>query len=98
MLQNDLSVDGQAVSTQFFSPTGNKKKLALLFLHGWRGRPNHRAGEFLAQNGFPALTVIMRGHEGSEGDIKTVTGGDSLKDAEAAYDFLKSQIGEDCEI
>jgi esterase/lipase len=93
-----LTVEGQKVAAKYFEPAEPIKKLALLFLHGWTGRPNEHAASFMASNGSPAMTIIMRGHPGSEGDIKTVTAKDSLQDAINAYDFLKSKITSDTKI
>lgn len=87
-----LNVQGQKVTAKLFKPQGEAKKVAVLFLHGWTGRPNTHAAAFLAEQGYYALTLVFRGHEGSEGDIKTVTAGDSLADAEAAYDYLQQQL------
>lgn len=94
----ELLVDGQKVKAHFFKPTKANKKLALLFVHGWTGRPNTLAGMEMAKNGYPCLTIIMRGHEGSDGDIKQIKAADSLSDAAAGYDFLKAHIPEGTQI
>lgn len=88
----ELTVNGQKVRCRLFRPVDAPQKLALLFLHGWTGRPNENAASFMAEKGFYSLTVIMRGHPGSDGDIKTITAKDSLADAITAFDYLKDQI------
>ena len=94
----ELSVDKQAVAGRLYGLQTKIKKPAFLFLHGWTGKPNDNAAETLAKNGYYAMTLIMRGHKGSDGDIKTVTALDSLHDACAAYDFLKTYIGNETPI
>ncbi len=88
----DIKVGNQIVKANLYSPESNPKNVGVLFLHGWTGKPNELAGEFLAEKGFHALTIKMRGHGNSDGDIKKVTARDSLQDAIAAYDFLISQL------
>jgi uncharacterized protein len=92
MQEISLSANNQTISARIYTPADNPKKLALLFLHGWRGRPNYRAAEFMAKKGYPAMAIIMRGHPGSQGDIRAVTAADSLADAVVAYDFLKKHV------
>lgn len=94
----ELEVNGEKVVVKLFAPDKGAKKLALLFLHGWTGKPNERAAEVMAKNGFYSLTISMRGHKPSGGDIQKVTAKDSLKDALASYDFLKSQLPEGTQI
>lgn len=84
--------NGQQIHAKLFVPSTNAKKLTLLFLHGWTGRPNEAAAEVMAQQGYYSLTISMRGHGESDGDIQTVTSKDSLDDALAAYDFLVKRI------
>jgi esterase/lipase len=96
MLEKDVEipVGDQKISARLFTPQDANKQVALLFLHGWTGRPNYNAAARLQSDGYFALTIIMRGHEGSDGDIKQVTAQDSLQDAQAGYDYLKRQIPE----
>jgi esterase/lipase len=88
-----VQVQGESIQGRFYRPTA-ESTLAVLFLHGWTGRPNDRAALFLQKHGFAVLTFAMRGHVGSEGDIQKITAGDSLADAIAAYDFLQQQVGD----
>lgn len=94
----ELIVDGQKVRGRFYVPDSEPKKLAVLFLHGWTGKPNDRAAEFLARHGYYALTISYRGHNDSDGDINKITRQDSLNDALAAYDFLRQHTSETTKI
>jgi esterase/lipase len=88
----ELFVNDQKLSAKLFKPDGTPKKLALLFLHGWTGQPNEIAAAFMAEQGYYCLTIRMRGHPGSEGDIKAITAADSMADAVTAYAYLRSQV------
>jgi len=88
----ELHVDNQKISAKLFKPTEPTKKLAILFLHGWTGKPNENAAKYMAQNGYYSLTISMRGHSPSDGDIKTITAQNSLDDALVSYDFLKQKL------
>lgn len=87
----ELEVDGQKVIGETFAPVGAYKH-AVLFLHGWTGRPNVRAAEVLVENGYYVMTLVFRGHPGSDGDITKIVTQESLDDAKAAYDLLRSKI------
>jgi esterase/lipase len=89
-----VTIDGQKVEVELFMPEGNVRNQAILFLHGWTGKPNTRAAKLLAENGYTALTVVFRGHPGSDGDMSTITRQNALDDAIAAYDYLKSNLPE----
>lgn len=67
------------------SPT----KLAVLFLHGWTGKPNEDAAKMLAANGFTSMAFSLSGHNDSNGKLEDVTRGGSLQEAIAAYDYFK---------
>lgn len=68
------------------------KNLAMLFLHGWTGRPNEPAGEFLAKNGYTCMTFSLSGHNNSDGLLKDQTREKSLQEIVAAYDFFASKL------
>jgi esterase/lipase len=93
-----LSVGIDDLKTTLFVPESKFKNIAVLFLHGWTGRPNERAAEILANEGYSCLTVVFRGHPGSSKDISSVSRADALEDAVAGYDFLKSKIDKNCGI
>ena len=88
----ELKVENQIIRGDFFKPIGTPKRLAILFLHGWTGKPTNSTAEFLSKNGYTSFTFSFRGHNNSDGNIKTITTRDSLNDALVAYDFLKSKI------
>jgi len=88
----EIKVDDAVIRGNLYIPVAPAKKLAVLFLHGWTGKPNESAAKLLAENGFHALTISMRGHNNSDGDIKRVTRQNSLDDAVVAYDFLQSKL------
>ncbi len=87
-----LLVDGQKVQGDFFAPRTTVHPQAVLFIHGWMGKPNTHAADFLASQGYYAQTVYLRGHGKSDGDIKAITTQMSLDDALAAYDNLLSRV------
>lgn len=80
------------MSAKLFLPETDAKPMAVLFLHGWKGVPNEEAAVVLAVRGYAAMTVSLRGHNDSDGDIRTISRQDSLADAIAAYDYLVSQL------
>jgi esterase/lipase len=88
----EIIVDGQSLRGKLFTPAENKKNLAILFLHGWTGRPNVDAAKILAANGFTAMTFSLRGHNDSQGDINTLTRADFIRDTETAYDFFADKL------
>jgi len=79
-------------------PDGDRQQLAALFIHGWTGKSNDSAAAMLANHGFCAMTINLRGHNSSDGDIKAVSRRQSLADAVAAYDFLRQQLSPDVSI
>jgi len=81
-----------------FTPQNMPKKHAILFLHGWTGRPNNSAAEVVAKDGYTALTFSFEGHNNSDGNINTVTRNSALSNAVRAYDFFREKTGEDVEI
>ena len=87
-----LNNNGQNIKVELFEPAGEAKNQAVLFLHGWTGKPNTDATTVLAEHGYTALTVVFRGHPGSDGDISTITRQNALDDAIAGYDYLKSKL------
>lgn len=88
----EIDVDGQKIRGNLYEPAEKTHDLTVLFLHGWTGEPNDRSAETLTENGFYSMTISMRGHGNSDGDINQVSRADSLKDALAAYDFLASKL------
>jgi esterase/lipase len=88
----ELAVNGITLRGMLHIPTESTRKNAILFLHGWTGRPNNRAAAMLARSGFYAMTISMAGHNDSDGDIKKLSRKEALDEALAAYDFLRSNI------
>lgn len=87
-----ITVQDQTIRGKLYTPAGDIKKLALLFLHGWTGKPHEPNSVVLAQNGYYSMVFSLRGHNDSDGDIKTISRQDSLADVLAAYDYFKSQL------
>jgi esterase/lipase len=87
----DFKVDNGNLRGKFFSPD-KPNGVAVLFLHGWTGKPNENAAKKIAENGFTAMTISLRGHNESDGKIEEITREMSTKDVLAAYDFLKSKL------
>lgn len=68
------------------------KNLAVLFLHGWTGRPNEDAAKFIAENGYCSMTFSLSGHNDSEGRLEDQTRQKSLQEVLAAYDYFVSKL------
>lgn len=90
--QLEISVNNEFIRGSLYIPEGDKMHISILFLHGWTGRPNDNAASSLAELGYPALAMNMRGHGNSDGDIQQVSAVDSLADAQAAYDVLNERF------
>lgn len=93
-----LTVDNQTIRGKFYQPIGVPKKLAVLFLHGWTGKPNEAAAEVLAEQGYYAMTISYRGHNNSDGELKDISAKKSLDDSLAAYDYFVSHLPDDLQI
>lgn len=93
-----VTVGRQKIKVTLFLPNKPSINQAVLFLHGWTGKPNNDAAKYLAENGYTALTVIFRGHLGSESSMDVITRKNAIDDAVAAYDYLRSQVGQDTPI
>jgi uncharacterized protein len=87
-----ITVSGQKVIGNLHTPNDKPKNVGVLLLHGWTGRPNEDAAEFLARHGYATITISMRGHGNSDGDIKLICAKNSLDDAIVAYDVLASKL------
>lgn len=87
-----INVEGQTIRGWFYTPESESKNLAVLFIHGWTGKPNDNAAEVLARQGYYALTISLRGHNSSDGDINQVSRRDGLADVVAAYDYLRAHV------
>ncbi len=81
-----------------FAPSNETKEHAVLFLHGWTGRPNNAAAELVAQQGYTAMTFSFEGHNNSDGSINTITRKSALSNAVSAYDYLREKVGPDTKI
>jgi esterase/lipase len=76
----------------------NPKNLAVLFLHGWTGRPNDAAAKFLASHGYTTMTFSLSGHNDSSGKLEDQTREKSLQEALAAYDLFASRMSKGTKI
>jgi len=86
----EFSVSGLTLRGNLYIPDQpNSKPLALLFLHGWTGKPNDAAAVFLATHGIASMTFSLSGHNDSDGDIAKQTRQKSLQEVLAAYDLLR---------
>lgn len=99
---NDISfiVDGFSLKGNLFYPPNPKdKNPGILFIHGWTSekKRSFQYAEALAKLRYIVMVFDMRGHGVSEGDIKTATPKEFLKDCSTAYDFFASIGGVDTE-
>jgi predicted acyl esterase len=90
--------DGVSLATTFYTPDGSPPAggwPAILLLHGLgdnRASMNEIAEQFLAPQGFAALTVDARGH-GESGGVSTLVGQRELTDYAAALSWLRLRPG-----
>lgn len=90
---SDFSLSGRLFLPQSL---GGQGKAALL-LHGWRSAQDRQfsLAEKLAAAEYTVLTVDLRGHGETPGDLNRLSRKDFLDDVLAAYDFLSRQPGVD---
>lgn len=94
----EIKVDGLTLRGKFYQPSENIKNLAVLFLHGWTGKPNEQAAQVLAENGIFCMDFSFSGHNDSDGKLEDVTREKSFKEAIAAYDYFKSKLPMDMRV
>jgi pimeloyl-ACP methyl ester carboxylesterase len=94
----DIPVDGQHIAGTLLTPDSlTSTTPGALFLHGWGGSQEQylaRARE-VAALGYVCLTFDFRGHAKTQPQHETVSRGDNLRDALAAYDVLAGRRGVD---
>jgi len=80
----------QLAETLVFPEQFQQKKIAILFIHGWRSNQEGALeyAEALAQGGFICLTFDLRGHGSSDGNMDVLTRRDYVDDVLTAYDTL----------
>ena len=84
----------------FMSENISIDRVAFLIVHGWQSgqdRDYHLAASLL-NKGYTSMTVDLRGHGKSEGDINQLTRKDYVNDVLSAYDELVKQAGTMTEI
>lgn len=93
-----FKVDGLTLRGNLYQPEGRVKNFALLFIHGWTGKPNEKAAEFLTEHGYISMTFSLSGHNDSEGNIEDQTRQKSINELIGAYDLLKTMVPKGTEI
>jgi len=89
-----IPVEGQQIKGTLLFPKKLKtKNPAVLLIHGWSSKedgylPRAKA---IVKHGAIALTINLRGHGTSDGNLEDFSRKDHLKDTVTAYDFLASQ-------
>ncbi|MGI8420160.1 MAG: alpha/beta hydrolase family protein [Candidatus Levyibacteriota bacterium] len=86
------AMTGESLEGTLVTPVQSNGK-AVLFIHGWRSNEFgyiHRA-KALADIGYICFAFSLRGHGGSDGDIRKLTRQDFINDVTDAYDFLAKQ-------
>ncbi|MFA7309787.1 MAG: alpha/beta fold hydrolase [Candidatus Paceibacterota bacterium] len=89
---------GNTLETDLFMPpSGTPPFAGVLFFPGMTGSRSKYSqfAEALAEKGMAAMTVSIRGHEGSSGDVENTTAAEFETDGIAAYDFFVKQDGID---
>lgn len=87
----------QITGTLLFPEQPKPKNPAVLMIHGWSSSESGylSRAKAIVKHGFIALTINLRGHGTSTGNLEDFSRRDHLNDALAAYDFLASQQGVD---
>ncbi len=90
----EISHDGEKLECSLFTPaSGTPPYAGVVFFPGMTGN-RHKYAQFaqaLADNGIAAMTVSIRGHIGSTGDVAETTAAQFETDGTAAYDFFAKQ-------
>lgn len=89
----ELDYNGVKLRGDLYVPATSEVRQAVLFLHGWTGKSNTHAAEFLAKHGYMAMTINLPGHNNSEGNIHTLTRVEAREASLLAFDFLASRLG-----
>lgn len=91
-----FTVHGQTVTGTILYPDKVKGKLpAILYIHGWTSNETGyiKRAQAICDLGAIGLTINLRGHGTSDGNINRLSRKDHLADVLAAYDFLLDQDG-----
>lgn len=86
-----VPANGGVLSGVLFLGNGDsEKKPAALLIHGWQSGQNRmfETAEILSGLGITCLTIDLRGHGKTPGDLNTLSRKDFLADVIAGYDFL----------
>lgn len=89
---------GTLQGTLFHADSDAMQQPAALLIHGWTSAQNrmYETAEMLSKRAtITCLTVDLRGHGRTGGDLDALSRKDFLNDAIAAYDFLALQEGID---
>jgi len=86
--------DGYTLAGNLFINEQKSSDNAYLFIQGWAGSQNIEAAQALTNLGSTTMTYDMRGNKDSEGDLAEFSRSDFIKDAGAAYDYLRQKVGE----
>lgn len=89
----DLESEGQKMEAMLFMPEGTGPFPAVLILPGFtsNGSRFFDLAEMLRGKNIAAMTLNMRGHGESEGNLMEMAASDLRKDAFPAYDYLAAR-------
>ena len=84
-------------ATLFIPIIGTAPFASVLFFPGMTGSRSKYSqfAQALAEKGIAAMTISIRGHEGSTGNVATTTAAEFETDGIAAFDFFTKQNGID---
>jgi hypothetical protein len=91
--------EGQRIDGTLFIPDNNQKNPGVIFMHGLTSSEDKYIpiAKELMEQGITSMTVNMRGHGTSEGNIDSLTMLDNIRDAFLVYDFFIKQNGIDAD-
>lgn len=88
----NLKSGNQNLSANLIKPENFRKPLpSLIFIHGWKSNQtgNIKRAVEIVKLGFVCLTLDLRGHGESNGNVEEFSRGDHLEDIETAYKYLR---------
>lgn len=84
-------------SVRFVKGEGGDILPAMLIVHGWGSKVFAKQGiygmsrDVITKDGYHSLSLSLRGHQFSEGDMREVTRAEHIEDIAAAIEYLKQK-------
>lgn len=98
MKKISISIGQEIITgTLHFPQELKEKNPSIIFIHGWTSNEDgyQPRAKALSDAGYICLTINLRGHGTSSGELEGYSREDHLEDSIAAYDFLTAQTNID---